>query len=128
MSLKQQPQAGLTSIYHEALGFPKGVRLPSVIQVRGLTAHAKQRVHERGLSSFFPKTLNLKSGLADGTVKLIELRMSGVNIERILVRVRLEDFWLCLSVNLTGTVFTAYVNQFGDEHGTLDRTRYTVPA
>jgi hypothetical protein len=32
--------------------------------------------------------------------------------------------WLCLSVNEAGDIITAYYNAGGDEHTTLDRSRY----
>ena len=110
-------------IFHKQLGFPSYFRAPEGRYVLIPSRHASDRAREKNI--FIPEKIDMH--LFD----VIEVVMNGTKITRMVIRGEYDDYDdICLVVAPRGNalfVVTVWLNHWRDGHGTLDRSRYSIP-
>jgi hypothetical protein len=112
MTVTMHAKVTCPSIWREYIN-----RLPAYYLL-SYSRHALDRARERGLR--LPREL--------GSSEVVEMTLANRgNILKLLVRIPYgSNHYLCLSLTPSGHIITCYLNRVGDEHATLDRTRYLV--
>ena len=113
-------------LYHKDIGFPADVKLPATKMLLDYSGHALVAAHDDQYGDIkLPEVLDTQAA------KLIEIEVNDTGrVVKALYRLPHDDRYdLVMAVLMARRwVKTVWLNDRNDEHETLDRAKYAVPA
>ena len=110
-------------IYHKEIGFPRCYRRPVGKYATALSRHARTREVEKGFR--VPAIVDLSK------FDVIEIEMSNGIVTKMVIRGEYSDWYDIVLVVIPRShglfVKTAWLNEWDDNHSTLDASKYARP-
>lgn len=115
----------MKKLYHASIGFPKALRIPTLLRGLVYGYHAKTEA----LKDRYGKILDLPKDFDAREAKIFEIETINGVITKIAFRQTLDEAKdICVVfIPQTMQVKTVWINLKSDKHFTLDKTKYDKP-